>query len=45
MTPYFSLLDTASDIARQLLLVSQLFSSHIGISTVAETTRQVAVMR
>lgn len=33
------------DMARQLLSVGQLFGSHIGISTVAETTRQVAVMR
>lgn len=35
----------SSDMAWQLRLVNQLFSSHIGISTIAETTRQIAVMR
>ncbi|KAJ1526649.1 hypothetical protein ONE63_008234 [Megalurothrips usitatus] len=35
----------SSDMARQLLLVSNLFSSHFGMCTVAETMRQIAVMR
>lgn len=35
----------AGDMSRQLLSVSLLFSSHIGISTIAETTRQIAIMR